>query len=55
MDLDDEKALWPKYVHVKLLTQLSPDVIQHHKHYGLAIVSGTSGICIDCEANFLGH
>lgn len=52
MDLDDEEALRPEYILVKPPTQLSPDVIQRHKHYGLAVVGGASGICIDREANF---
>ena len=52
MDLDDDDALQPEYVLVKPPTQLSADVIQRHKHYGLAVLNGTSGIEIDHEANF---
>jgi len=52
MDLDDDDALLPEYVLVKPPTQLSADVIQCHKHYGLAVVNRTSGMEIDREANF---
>jgi len=49
---DDEDALQPEYFLRKPPTQLSPDVIQRHKRYGLAVVNGSSGIDIDHEANF---
>ena len=52
MDLADDDALQPKYVLVKPPTQLSADVVQRHKHYGLAVLNGNSGIEIDHEANF---
>jgi hypothetical protein len=52
MLLDDEDALHPEYLLVKPPSQLSTDVIQRHKRYGLAIVNGTSGVDIDREANF---
>jgi hypothetical protein len=52
MDVDDEDALRPEFILIKPPAQLSPDVIQRHKHYGLAVVNGTSGIDIDREANF---
>jgi hypothetical protein len=52
MDLDDDGALEPEYLLIKPPAQLSVDVIQRHKHYGLAVVNGTSGMEIDCDANF---
>ena len=52
MDLDDDDALQPEYLLVKPPIQLSADVIQRHKHYGLAVVNGTSGMDIDRQANF---
>ena len=52
LDLDDDDALQPEYVLVKPPTQLSADIVQRHKHYGLAVVNGTSGMEIDREANF---
>lgn len=51
-DLGDEDELRSEYVLVKPPTQLSPDFIQHHKHYGLAVANGTSGIEISYEATF---
>lgn len=33
-------------------TQLSPDVVQRHKHYGLAVSNTTNGMEISYEANF---
>jgi len=53
MDEDDEDALKPEYVLVNPPAQLSPDVIQRYKRYGLAVVNSTSGMEIDCKANFL--
>jgi hypothetical protein len=47
----DEDELTPEYVLVKPPSQLSPDFIQRHKRYGLAIAN-TSGIDIPYEANF---
>jgi len=47
----DEDALRPEYVLIKPLVQLSQDVIQRHKSYGLAVVD-TYGMDIDREANF---
>lgn len=52
MDMDDDDALQPEYVLVKPPSQLSADVVQRHKHYGLAVVDGTSGMEIDREATF---
>jgi hypothetical protein len=52
MDQGDEDELRPEYVLVKPPAQLSPDFIQRHKHYGLAVANGTTGIDITYEANF---
>ena len=52
MDSEDEDELRPEYVLVKPPAQLSPDVIQRHKHYGLAVANSTTGIEISYEANF---
>jgi len=47
----DEDTLRPEYVLIKPPVQLSRDVIQCHKSYGLAVVD-TYGMDIDREANF---
>jgi len=47
----NEDALRPEYVLIKPPVQLSRDVIQCHKSYGLAVVD-TYGMDIDREANF---
>ena len=52
MDEDDEDTLKPEYVLVNPPAQLSPDVIQRYKRYGLAVVDSISGMEIDCKANF---
>ena len=52
LDLDDDDALQPEYVLIKPPTQLSADVVQCHKHYGLAVLNGNSGMEINHEANF---
>lgn len=52
MDSEDEDELRPEYLLVKPPAQLSPDFIQRHKHYGLAVANGTTGIDIAYEANF---
>ena len=52
MDSGDEDELRPEYVLVKPPAQLSADFIQRHKHYGLAVANGTTGIDITCEASF---
>jgi len=51
-DPGDEDELRPEYVLVKPPAQLSPDVIQRHKRYGLAVSNSTAGIDIAYEANF---
>ena len=48
----DENDLNPEYVLVKPPAQLSPDFIQCHKQYGLAISNVTTGIEIPYEANY---
>jgi len=52
MDEDGGDALKPEYVLVNPPAQLSPDVIQRYKRYGLAVFNATSGMEIDREANF---
>lgn len=56
LDSEDEDELKdelrPEYILVKPPAQLSPDIIQRHKHYGLAIVNCTTGIDISYDANF---
>ena len=52
MDSESEDELRPEYMLVKPPAQLSPDFIQRHKHYGLAVANGTTGIGIPHEANF---
>jgi hypothetical protein len=52
MDSEDEDELRPEYVLVKPPSQLSPDFIQRHKHYGLAVADGTNGIDFAYEENF---
>ena len=52
MGSGDEDDLKPEYVLVKPPAQLSTDFIQHHKHYGLAIANGTTGIDFPYEASF---
>ena len=52
LNLDDDDTLQPEYVLIKPPTQLSADVVQCHKHYGLAVLNGNSGMEINCEANF---
>ena len=49
---EDEDELRPEYLLVKPPAQLSPDFIQRHKRYGLAVANSTAGIDIDYEANF---
>ena len=44
MDSEDEDELRLEYILVKPPTQLSPDFIQCHKHYGLAVANFTTGI-----------
>jgi len=51
MDSDDEE-LTPEYILVKPPAQLSPDFIQRHKRYGLAVANGNTGIDIAYEASF---
>ena len=52
MDSESEDELRPEYVLVKPPAQLSPDFIQCHKHYGLAVANGTTGIDSPHKANF---
>ena len=52
MDSEGEDELRPEYVLLKPPAQLSPDFIQRHKRYGLAVANGISGIDIPHEANF---
>ena len=52
LDLDDDDTLQPEYVLIKPPTQLSADIVQHHKHYGLVVLNGNSGMEINREANF---
>ena len=52
MDSEDKDELRPEYVLVKPPAQLSPDFIQRHKHYGLAVANCTTGIDFAYEGNF---